>query len=92
VVLDNLKAHQGKRVRRAIEARGASLWFLPTYSPNLTPIEEAFSKLNVLLHRAAARTCEALTHAIRAAVRAITPQDARGWYAHCGYPLPAQDS
>jgi hypothetical protein len=57
-----------------------------------TAIEEAFSKLKVLLRRAAARTREALTGAIRAALRAITPRDARGWYAHCGYPLPAQDS
>jgi transposase len=91
VVLDNLKAHQGERVRAAIEARGAELWFLPAYSPDLSPIEEAFSKLKALLRRAAARTGEALTAAIRAALTAITARDARGWYAHCGYPLPAQD-
>jgi hypothetical protein len=63
----------------------------PAYSPDLNPIEEAFSKLKALLHRAGARTREALTDAIRATLRAITPQDARGWYAHCGYPLQDQD-
>jgi transposase len=91
VVLDNLKAHQGEPVRRAIEARGASVWFLPAYSPDLTPIEEAFSKLKALLRRAAARTRDALADAIRAALRAITPADARGWYTHCGYPPRGQD-
>ena len=77
LVLDNLKAHQGEQVRRAIEARGASLWFLPTYSPDLTPIAETFSKLKALLSRAAARTRPALTAAVRAALRAIGPSPRR---------------
>ena len=89
VVLDNLSAHHGERARAAIEARGAELWFLPTYSPDLNPIEEAFSKLKELLRRAAARTHEALTEAIWAGLRAITAQDARGWVDHAGYrPRP----
>ena len=92
VVLDNLSAHHGDRTRAAIETRGADLWFLPSYSPDLTPIEEAFAKLKALLRRAEARCQEALVGAIRAALRAITPRDARGWYAHCGYHLPAHDS
>ena len=86
VVVDNLRQHHSERARRAIEARGASLRFLPSYSPDLTPIEEAFSKVKTLLRRAAARTHETLAAAFWAAVAAITPQDAAGWFAHCGYP------
>jgi transposase len=90
VVLDNLRQHQSERVRRAIEARGAELWFLPSYSPDLTPIEEAFSKVKTLLRTAAARVHEALVAAIWAALAAITPADARGYFRHCGYRLPAR--
>jgi transposase len=86
VAVDNLRQHHGERARRAIEARGASLWFLPSYSPDLTPIEEAFAKLKALLRRAAARTHEALAAAFWSALAAITPQDAAGWFTHCGYP------
>jgi transposase len=86
VAIDNLSAHQSARTRRAIEARGAELWFLPSYSPDLTPIEEAFAKLKTLLRQAAARTAEALADAIWAAPAAITPADARGYFTHCGYP------
>ena len=90
VVADNLGAHHGERARAAIEARGAELWFLPSYSPDLTPIEAAFAKLKALLRRAEARCQEALVGAIRAALAAITPADAHGWYNHCGYSLEAQ--
>lgn len=90
VVSDNLSAHKSERVRQAIEACGADLWFLPAYSPDLSPIEEAFSKLKALLRRAATRTREALEAAIGVALEAITAQDARGWYAHCGYLTTAQ--
>jgi transposase len=85
VALDNLRQHHSERVRQAIEARGASLWFLPSYSPDLNPIEEAFSKVKALLRSAAAREPEALVAAIWAALRAITPADARGYFTHCGY-------
>jgi transposase len=90
VVLDNLAAHHAARVRSAIERRGAEVWFLPAYSPDLNPIEEAFSKLKALLRRAGARTRDALADAIRLALRAITPADVLGWYAHCGYSPPDQ--
>ena len=90
VVLDNLPAHHAARVRSAIESRGAEVWFLPAYSPDLNPIEEAFSKLKSVLRRAGARTRDALTDAIRLALRAITPTDVLGWYAHCGYYPPDQ--
>ncbi len=92
VVLDNLAAHKGERVRRLVEARGCELLFLPPYSPDFSPIEEAFSKLKALLRRAAARTRGALVEAIGRALDAVTVQDARGWFAHCGYAIAAHRS
>ena len=85
VVVDNLKVHYSDRARAAIEARGAQLWYLPPYSPDLNPIEEAFSKLKTFLRSAAPRTLEEHSTAIWAALRTITPQDAAGWFAHAGY-------
>lgn len=85
VVLDNLGAHKGERVCELVESRGCELLFLPAYSPDLSPIEEAFSKLKALLRRAKARTKQALIEAIGRALDAITSEDARGWFAHCGY-------
>ena len=87
VVLDNLGAHKGERVRELIERRGCGLLFLPAYSPDFSPIEEAFSKLKALLRREKARTKEALVHAIGRALDAITPKDAKGWFGHCGYAI-----
>jgi transposase len=87
VVMDNLNAHKGDRVRELVEARGASLLFLPSYSPDFSPIEEAFSKLKTILRRIAARTKGALVEAIGKALDAITSQDARGWFGHCGYAV-----
>jgi transposase len=85
VAMDNLRQHQSARVRQAIEARGATLWFLPTYSPDLNPIEEAFSKVKTMLRSAAARVHETLVAAIWAALAAISPADARGYFTHGGY-------
>jgi len=90
VVMDNLSIHKGAKVRSAIEARGCQLLFLPSYSPDLSPIEEAFSKLKVYLRRAGARTREALQEAVIQALATITAQDAQGWFRHCGY-LPAEE-
>ena len=87
VVMNNLSAHKGDRMRELIEERGCELVFLPSYSPDFSPIEEAFSKLKALLRRDKARTKEALVEAIGWALVAITPGDALGWFAHCGYPL-----
>ena len=92
VVLDNLAAHKGERIRRLVEARGCGLLFLPPYSPDFSPIEEAFSKVKALLRRAAARTREGLVKAIGWALDAVTAQDVWGWFAHCGYALGAQRS
>jgi transposase len=86
VVLDNLSIHLGPRVKQAIEARGCRLLFLPAYSPDFSPIEEAFSKLKALLRRAGARTREALQEAIATALDLITAADALGGFTHCGYP------
>jgi len=74
--MDNLQAHKSARVRLAIEAKGCQLLFLPGYSPDLSPIEEAFSKLKTVLRRAGARTREALEEAIAQALLIITAQDA----------------
>lgn len=86
VILDNLSIHLGPRVKNAIEAKGCQLLFLPAYSPDFSPIEEAFSKLKAILRRVGARTREALQEAIIEALPCITAQDALGWFLHCGYP------
>jgi len=92
VILDNLHPHTGEKVRQATLARGCQLLFLPSYSPDLSPIEEAFSKLKAVLRRVGARTPEALQEAIGQALLTITPHDALGWFTHCRYcsdPLPS---
>lgn len=85
VVLDNLSVHKGERVRQTIEAKGCQVLFLPAYSPDLTPIEEAFSKLKAWLRQLGARTREALEEAIAEGLKQITGQDAHGWFWHSGY-------
>jgi transposase len=87
VVMDNLSVHKGKWVRELIERRGCQLWFLPPYSPDFDPIEEAFSKVKALLRRAQARVLEALFEATEEALLAISAQDARGYFEHCGYAI-----
>jgi transposase len=88
VVVDNLGAHKSERVRELIEGRGCQLLFLPPYSPDYNPIEEAFSKIKGLLRKAQARTCQALIEALGVAISAITVEDARGFFEHGGYRLP----
>ena len=87
VVLDRLGAHRTEKVRELVEARGADLVFLPSYSsPDLNPIEEAFGKVKQLLVRkAGARVREALVEAIGRALATVTLEDAAGWFAHAGY-------
>ena len=92
VILDNLGAHKGERVRELIEGRGCSLLFLPPYSPDFSPIEEAFSKIKALLRKAAVRVRGALVEAIGRAISAVTPEDALGFFSHCGYLPAAQPS
>ncbi len=90
VIMDNLSAHKGARVRHLIEARGCQLLFLPAYSPDFSPIEETESSMKAHLRRIAARTREALEEAIVQALETVTSQDARGWFGHCGY-LPTDE-
>jgi transposase len=85
VVMDNLSAHKGKRVRELIEGAGCELLYLPAYSPDMNPIEEAFSKLKASLRRAGARTRESLLEAMGRALDAVTANDARGFFEHRGY-------
>jgi transposase len=85
VVMDNLQVHKSLRVKEFIEARGAEILFLPPYSPDFSPIEEAFSKIKSILRRLGARTREALLEAIGEALDTVSRRDAVGWFGHCGY-------
>jgi transposase len=85
VVMDNLSAHKGERIKELIEERGCELLYLPPYSPDLNPIEEAFGKMKGILRKAEARSREMLVEAMGKALDAITSRDARGFFEHCGY-------
>jgi transposase len=85
VVMDNLGAHKNERTLALIEQAGAEVRFLPAYSPDLNPIEMMWSKVKALLRKAQARNHPDLLSAIASALAAVTPQDALGWFAHCGY-------
>jgi transposase len=88
VVVDNVGAHKPDRMRALVEAAGCRLVFLPAYSPDLSPVEEAFSKIKTLIKAAGARTRAALDAAIAVALAAVTATDAAGWFTHAGYPTP----
>jgi transposase len=90
VVMDNLNSHKGERVKELVEGRGCELIYLPPYSPDLNPIEQAFSKIKNLLREARARAYEALVEAIGKALSAIAPWDSRGFFEHCGYHVMVQ--
>jgi transposase len=85
VVMDNLSSHKGASVRAAIEAVGAKLLYLPPYSPDFNPIENAFSKLKALLRKAAERTVEGLWDTIGALLPAFTPTECANFFAAAGY-------
>ena len=85
VVMDNLPAHKGAAVKEAIEATGARLLFLPPYSPDFNPIENAFSKLKALLRKAAARTIDELWDVIGRSLDAFTPAECANYFAAAGY-------
>ena len=87
VVMDNLQVHKTKRVRELIEEQGCHLVFLPSYSPDFNPIEEAFSKVKTLLRKAKARSFETLVEASGRALSAVSEEDARGFFVNCGYGL-----
>jgi len=90
VVMDNLTAHKGDRVKELIEERGCELLYLPPYSPDFNPIEEAFAKIKAVVRKAEARTREALVEAIGRGITMVTTEDARGFFDHCGYTTPVQ--
>ena len=90
VVMDNLSAHKGERVRQLIEAKGCELIYLPPYSPDYNPIEQAFSKLKSYLREACARSQDTLVEIIGEALRTITVSDACGFFKHCGYRAAVQ--
>ena len=85
VIMDNLSSHKVAGVRKAIEQAGATLAFLPPYSPDYNPIEQVFSKLKALLRTAAARTVEALWSTIACALDAFGPDECLHYFRHCGY-------
>lgn len=87
VVMENLGAHRPERIRELIEARGAELVFMPSYSPDYNPIEQAFSKIKNVLRKLGARTHEALLEAMEEALSKVSAADAAGWFEHCGYPV-----
>jgi transposase len=92
VVLDNLSAHQATSIRAALAVRHCELLFLPPYSPDFTPIEQAFSKIKALLRGLGARTHEALQEAVHVAIETITHDDVAAWFAHAGYALLDQET
>jgi transposase len=85
VIMDNLSSHKGPAVRQAIEAAGARLVFLPPYSPDFNPIENAFAKLKALLRGAAERTVEALWTTIGSLIECFTPKECANYFAAAGY-------
>jgi transposase len=90
----HLATHKGQRIEELIEERGRELVYLPPYSPDLNPIEEAFSKVKQLfkqlLRETEARTRKGLIEAMGAAISAVTAQDAHGFFEHRGYRIPIQ--
>jgi transposase len=85
VVMDNLSSHKGERVKELIEGRGCQLIYLPPYSPDFNPIEQAFSKLKSYLREACARSQQTLMELIGEALHTISVSDAEGFFKHCGY-------
>jgi len=85
VIMDNLSSHKGPHVREMIEAAGAELSYLPPYSPDFNPIENAFAKLKALLRKAAQRTLDGLWNAIGGLIKSVTPHECRNYFAAAGY-------
>jgi transposase len=92
VLMDNLSVHTSGWVRELIEEKGCQLWLLPSYSPDMNPIEEAFSKVKQLLRKAKARMLEVLFGATAQALDAVSADDAHGYFDHCGYKMPEAHS
>jgi hypothetical protein len=89
LVMDNLAAHKAPRVGALLGRSGFGYRYLPAYSPDLNPIEPAWAKVKAELRRVAARTADALHEALGPALASVTPQDAAGFFRHCGYGRPS---
>jgi transposase len=89
VLVDNLSAHTAPQISELLAARGCRLWFLPPYSPDLSPIELAIAKIKSVLHSIGARTAEALSQAVVQALSQISKADAVAFFRHCGYWVPS---
>jgi transposase len=85
VVIDNVPFHKALGVQEAIEARGATLRYLPPYSPDFNPIEMVFHPLKTFLRKAAERTIEGLQRCVRSYIRALDPSESMGYFTHAGY-------
>jgi transposase len=88
--MDDLSAHKTQKVGESVEGAGCELLYLPPYWPDLDPIEEAFSKIKGIPRKAEARARKSLVEALGPALSAITEEDARGFFEHCGYVTPVQ--
>lgn len=88
LIIDNLPAHKSARVTAAVEGAGCMLVYLPSYSPDLNPIENMWSKVKASVRAAAARTFDTVVDAVDAALRSVTPSDFEGYFSHCGYGEP----
>ena len=88
VVMDNLASHKVTGVREAIDSVGASVWYLPPYSPDLNPIEKMWAKIKAWLRRVAARTAEGLIQGVGDALRAVDADECRAYFRSCGYDTP----
>src|SRR5262249_53988121 len=87
VIMDNLPSHKTDRVEELLTRAGCLILFLPAYSPDLSPIEEAFSKLKAFVRRCRCQTIADLVKSIRQGLGKITPKDAQGWFAHAGFSV-----
>ncbi len=90
VIMDNLSAHKSERVRELIEESGCEVLYLPPYSPDYNPIEEAFSKIKGILKKARAQSRETLVEAMGWAITAVSSSDVEGFFKHCGYRATVQ--
>jgi transposase len=88
MLIDNLNVHRSDPAQRQMATRGARLEFLPPYSPDLNRIEQCWAKVKTVLCKMKARTFDELVKALGVAFQSITPEDARAWFAHCGYVIP----
>jgi transposase len=90
VLLDNLTVHHASTIAHAVNAVGGTVKFLPSYSPDFSPIEPCWSKLKTFLRGCAARTRALLEDALTKALLTLSPEDIRGWFQHCGYEVASK--